>query len=304
MKFIFLLPLIFLFSCSTLSKEQIGALEKFGKGCDSFSRYPSLLLQEIATIRAERGLYYAATLKEPSNHIKELNSLSKGHQADIQLASKCDKSLEILKSYSRSLKLLTTDGKWESRGRELRSLGRGLDSLLLEVNRLKLFTEELPVGIGKSAGAIISYGAERALKSRQHRLARKYILEADTLVSLLVKELVETLQSSNLATLIENEKKGLESDYLLFLSANKERGYNSVKLDREYLLLYERAQKLTSTRGYTVAAANRLSKAHNQLAHSLQKGKDLQELYDSLLLLEETLSKLEKEYKRLLSFFS
>jgi hypothetical protein len=42
-----------------------------------------------------------------------------------------------------------------------------------------------------------------------------------------------------------------------------------------------------------------LAKSHNNIAMALEKGKGIQEVYDSLLEFAESVSKLEKEFKNL-----
>ena len=290
-------------SCSTLSREQLSNIEKLGNGCDSFNRYPSLFFEEIASVRMERGLFYAATLSDAGNRVGELEELYKANEKEVSLASKTDKSLEILRAYSRALGVLVADSRHETRGRELRSLGRALDSLVAEANRLQLFKESLPEGVAKSAGVLVAFGAERMLQNRQHRLARSFIKESDTLVSSLVEGLVEILRLPGVSALIEGEKSGLPADYRSFVATFKGNDGLLAEYDRRYLELYGRVQKLSYLRGSTITAANRLARTHRELVLSLEKGRKGDELYESLLGFEDSLSKLEKEYRSVVSLF-
>jgi hypothetical protein len=287
------------FSCSVMSREQLDTVEKFGNSCDSFKRYPSLFFREIACLRMERGLFYAATLEEPQNRMDELAEIGRAYDSDMKLAAKTDKSLEILRSYSRALRVLVAKGRWESRGREFRSLGRALDSLVLEANRLQLFKEQLPEGFAKSAGVVVAYGAEKMLQNRQHKLARSFVCQADTLVGALAAQLVELLRMPQVSAMIEHEKQSLETNYGSYLRNSGVDGSRPVSLesDRRFLELHNRANKLATTRGYVISATNRLAKSHNNIAMALEKGKGVQEVYDSLLEFAESVSKLEKEFK-------
>lgn len=302
-------------ACATLSKEQIKSVEKFSNACDSFNRYPSLLFTEIAQIRFERGLFYAASLNDPANKIAELNSISKAFDTDMKLATKYDASLKILKSYSHALKVLTADGRWKSRGVEFRSLGRALDSLIIETNKLNIFQETLPVGIAKSAAKIVAYGAETLVKNKQQKLTRSFVSQADTLVQALVEGLVQTLRDPNVSTLIENEKTGLPQNYKSFLMSNSTTfshsnnivspttenrsvtlPFNSLDYDRKYLQLKERCDKLTYSRGYITSAANRLAKTHKELAQSMHNKKRVVEVFEQLSKLIEDLDMLQKQF--------
>jgi hypothetical protein len=290
--------LMLLGSCATLSREQIGAVEKFGNNCDSFKRYPSLLFEEIAEIRMERGLLYAATLQDPENRVEELEAIHDTYRQDLTLATKTDKSLEILRTYSKALRVLIGKGRWQSRGREFRSLGRALDSLVQQANKLQLFREELPEGVGKSAGVIAAYGAEHLMRNKQLRLTRKFIAESDTLVAVLSSQLVEVLRMPHVSAVIENEKTGVRTNYTNFLRAGSAASPAvTTEQDREFLELYERARRLTYSRGYIISATNRLAKAHKAIVLSMEKGKSAEELYDSLLAFADAISKIEKEFK-------
>lgn len=305
--------LMLLGSCATLSREQLSAVEKFGNNCDSFKRYPSLLFEEIAEIRMERGLLYAATLQDPEKRVEELEAIHDTYRQDLTLATKTDKSMEILRTYSKALRVLIGKGRWQSRGREFRSLGRALDSLVQQANKLQLFREELPEGVAKSAGVIAAYGAEHLMRNKQLRLTRKFIAESDTLVALLTSQLVEVLRMPHISAIIENEKTGVRTNYTNFLRATSMATSGSAaspatsgsaalpavttKQDREFLELYERSRRLTYSRGYIISATNRLAKAHKAIVLSMEKGKSAEELYDSLLTFADAISKLEKEFK-------
>lgn len=291
---------LLLTSCGSLSKVQNKSVDSFATACDSFNRYPSLLLAQIAQIRMERGLFYAASLSNPQNKINELNSIYKAFEQDMQLASKCDFSLKILKSYSYALKVLTAEGRWKSRGVEFRSLGRAIDSLVIETNKLNIFEEQLPVGVAKSAAKIVAYGAETLLKRKQHRLTRAFVSEADTLIQALVLELVQTLRSPQLTALIENEKNGLPLNYksfLMSLNSSTPPLSNTIDYDRKYLQLKEQCNKLTYSRGYIISASNRLAKAHKELAKSLYNKKKTEEVFEQLTHLVEDIEMLQKQFK-------
>lgn len=294
---------LFLSSCSTFSKEQIQSIESFTTACDSFNRYPSLFFAEIAKIRIERGSFYAASLSNPENKINELNSIYEAFEKDTKLSSQCDFSLKILKSYSYALKVLTGDGRWKSRGVEFRSLGRAIDSLVVQANRLKIFENELPVGVAKSAAKIVAYGAETMLKRKQYKLTKAFVSEADTLVQSLVSGLIQTLRSPQLIALIENEREGLPlnyKSYLMSFSSSESTPFNSFEYDRIYLNLKERCDKLTRSRGYIISASNRLAKTHKELAKSIYNKKEVDSVFEQLSQLNEGIEILQKQFEVIL----
>ncbi|HCT94525.1 MAG: hypothetical protein A2X19_06630 [Bacteroidetes bacterium GWE2_39_28] len=206
--------------CASLSKDQIKAIDTYTASCDSFSKHPTLLFEEIAQIRAERAFWYSSSLSDPELRVSELNSVYGAYVKDMSLAKKAGVSVEILLTYKRALKVLAGKARWEDAGREFRSLGRTLDSLVRKFNDLG-FVEALPLGIGKSAGRVVGYTAEVLNKRAQAKSVRGFVIQGDTLVNAVTEVLCEVLASPSVNLLIENEKRGVEQNYITYLKATK-----------------------------------------------------------------------------------
>lgn len=290
---LFIATVLIIYSCATLSREQVQSIDKFVTACDSFYRYPSFLFTELAQLRLERGFFYAASLEDPQNQINELNAIHKSYKNDLRVAAKCDASLKILKSYSNALKVLTSGERWKSRGVIFRSLGRSMDSLIVSTNRLKIFESDLPVGIAKNTAKIVAYGAESMLRHKQHRLARTFVSEADTLVQAVISSLVSSIRSPHISALIENEKRSLPVNYKNFLTSHSNAPANSLDNHRKYLQLKERCDKLNYSKGYITLAAKRLARTHTELAKSMNNNKKLGELIEQLTHLVEDIKMLQ-----------
>ncbi|HCV16190.1 MAG TPA: hypothetical protein DF637_07645, partial [Rikenellaceae bacterium] len=58
--------------CASLSKGQVKAIDSFTASCDSFSKHPTLLFEEMAQIRAERAFWYSSSLSDPELRVAEL----------------------------------------------------------------------------------------------------------------------------------------------------------------------------------------------------------------------------------------
>jgi len=298
--------------CASLSKSQMISIQSFSSSCDNFARYPSALFVEMAKIRAERGCYYAASLSDPLLRIKELNSLNKALASDLALAKKMDISFEILDTYQRALKSLSHTDRYNNTGREFRSLGRNLDSLINRYNLIDI-SDPLPLGIGKAVGKIVGYGAELYMRNAQTRAVREYVIAGDSLVGAVSESIVGILSSKSVADLIENEAKGLEANYLSYLRSGEGGGNSGGRDisggrdvsggrnisggrdfygDREYLLLLGRVDALAKMRSGTVSAAKALAKAHNKIATEVVKRKKLKQLYLEIEELNDELSAL------------
>lgn len=289
--------------CASLSGGQMKAVDSFAASCDSFSKFPGGFFEEMARLRVERGLYFSASLSDPQLRVEEINSVYSSLVKDLQLSKRTNLSLEILTSYQRALKVLSGKGRWQDAGREMRSLGRSLDSLVLRFNALGVLEQALPIGIGKSAGKLAGYTAEIFVKRAQSRAVKQFVIEGDTLINALVENLVKVLRTPAVTALIENEKRGLEQNYITYLrsvgnragdAGNRPSGYRE---DREYMALKERVEKLATVRGGVISASNRLAKAHSKLASEFTKRKKLDELYTELLHFEKEVTNLQKEVK-------
>ncbi|MFA6334601.1 MAG: hypothetical protein WCX48_03480 [Bacteroidales bacterium] len=291
---VFIFGVATLSGCASLSKSQMISVQKFSNSCDSFVKYPSALFVEMAEIRAERGCFYTASLSDPLLRIKELNSMSKAYKTDLALAKKMNISLEILKTYQRALKSLSHADRYNNTGREFRSLGRNLDSLINRYNLMD-FSDPLPMGIGKAVGKIAGYGAELYVRNVQTRAVREFVIEGDSLVGAVTNSIVGILSSQSVKGLIENETKGLEANYLSLLKSGK----GDFSGDREYLLLLGRTDNLSKIRSGTVSAAKALAKAHNKIASEVVKRKKLKQLYPEIEELNDELSALRRSAEKL-----
>lgn len=292
--------------CASLSKSQMSTVQSFSNSCDSFAKYPSVLFVEMAKIRAERGCFYAASLSDPQLRIKELNSIGKALSSDLALAKKMDISLEILVSYQRALKSLSHTDRYNNTGREFRSLGRNLDSLINRYNLMDI-SDPLPLGIGKALGKIVGYGAELWVRNAQTRAVREYVIAGDSLVGAVSGSIVKILSSRSVGELIENEAKGLEANYLTYLKSgegSRNVGGNSFSSkdfsgDKEYLMLLDRVNKLSVIRSGSVTAAKALARAHGKIASGVVNRKKLKELYPEIEELNDEIYALRSSVQKL-----
>ncbi len=291
--------ILLLFGCASLSRGQLAAVKSFTASCDSLDRYPGAFFEEMAQIRAARGLYFSASLGDAQNRVGELNSIYDGLVKDQQLAGKANLSWEILVSYQRALKILAGAARWEDASREFRTMGRKLDSLVYRYNRSDFAKNLLPTGIGRTAGRAAGITAMIFIKRAQTRAVKRFVEQGDVLVSGVVFELVQALKNPQVTFLIENERKGLDINYISYLRQNGSHA-NSYEDDKYFLSLKERAEKLTYIRGGIISSANKQAKAHNKLAAEFKKRKKVGELFNELLEFEKEVSALSKEYKNII----
>ena len=281
--------------CSPLSKNQLKTIETFAASCDSFSLYPSLLLREMSEVRVERGTYYASSLTTPEIRFNELNEIYEGSVKDTLLAKKLDLSVKILQKYSRALKSLAHSNRTVDAGREFRSLGRNLDSLVLTYNGLEL-SKPLPSGLLGLSGRIVGYGAELIAHSVRSKALREYIIAGDSLVSPLCDNLSGMMTGPEVKALIANEQEGIKANYLSYL---RTKGADAgISEDRRYLILLDKAASLDKLRRGSSTAVNALRRAHNKMAKDVIRKKKFSEMYDEVTLFSQEVEKLSKATKK------
>jgi len=284
--FIALLFLALSSGCSSLSKSQTKAIDSFAKSSEAFVQYPGLFFEEMAEIRAGRGLFFASSLSNPEIRVEEMTALLSGLANDLSLAEKTNLSMEILGKYQRALKILAGSARWQDVGVEFRSLGRNIDSLVERYNSLDI-AESLPLGTGKLAGRIAGVVAESVNKGNQLKAVKSFASAADTLVASLVSDLSMLLSSSAVMALVQNEDRGLDLNYISYVKAG-------MSDDRGYLELRKRVEALKKMRGNTIAAARRVAASHSKMVAGLDDKKKIDEIFEELLMLERELSTLKR----------
>src|SRR5215203_67240 len=88
-----------LFSCSSLTKTQLAAVNQFAQTSSNFSTYPSKILLELAAIREKRGVYFAYSLTDPELHVQRLDSVFASKKHSLQLSKKANITFQIIDKY-------------------------------------------------------------------------------------------------------------------------------------------------------------------------------------------------------------
>jgi hypothetical protein len=278
-------------SCSVLSQSQLDRIENLALKSDTLTSAPSLIFRELGKIRLERGLFYAASFFSPEARFNEIQALAESSIEDKKRAEKADVYVGILNSYFRALKSAANEERWKGAGREFRSLGRGVDSLIIGHN--ELFGTDIPEGVAKTAGKTLGYFAENINKFRQTKYIKEFVSLGDTLVAECTDSLVSILKSKPLNQLIENESEGLKANYKAYIYSVSQRGHQPrIEYDRDYVELVGRMESVKQTRNMAVSALRAVKNAHHRLLMDLQDpNKDNDDVFGDI----QTLNKLAKE---------
>lgn len=282
-----LVCMLVLVSCATLGKSQMSRIKALALASDSVSSAPSLIFSELADVRLERGLFYVASLDGVDNHLTELNSLTDGSMTDQKISGKVDVYVDVLNSYLRSLRSIASETRWQGNGTELRGIGRNVDSLLYEYNRMD-WGSPVKTGFARQLGRTTGYISEEIGRRVQYKAVRSVIGTGDSIVSQCCDSLVRILDKDEVEQLIVNEEKGLESNYRSYLSAMTRRGvYPSDASDRNYVALRKKCADIRAVRKSCISALKSLEKAHHKLLEEMDSRKSYSEYMADLQSLSE-----------------
>lgn len=288
------IALLFFSSCATLTKSQLELVNKMSITSDSVSVAPALIFQDLAQVRSERGLFFASTLSTTEAHLQEVNAIAKGVQDDAAFVAKANVYVNVLNSYLRALRSLSSTARWEDIGREVRSLGRGVDSLLIAYNALE-WSPEIETGYGVALGKAVGFISQEYMKRRQADAVKEFATRGDSLVAECCEALSVLLKKEEVNKLIINEEEGLEANYKSYLEALKLRGESaSVSDDRHYVELKGELSSAVKMRTQCVSALKSLKYAHHKVVTELQKPKQINEIYEEVIELNAQALQLRK----------
>jgi len=270
-------------SCAALTESQLQTVQKLAVSGDSMAAAPSAMFRQLAAIRTERGLFYAASLTGADVRFAELNALAPAAREDEKLAVRTDVCVDVLNSYLRALRSISNPARWKQIGTEMRGLGKNLDSVILRFNQLDWTDLELPQGVAKLSGKFAGYLSENYMKNRQTHAVRDFVTEGDTLVAVCTDALIELLRKQEVQELIDNEETGLKNNYRAYLQRVEVLGQlPPVEHDRHYLVLLDNLEKAQKIRDKCVSGLRSLKRAHHKLLTELEKRERLDYWYDEL----------------------
>lgn len=285
-------------SCASLTKTQIETVNQFAQTSKNFSAFPSKITTKLADVRALRGIYAANSIGTPELHLKELNSTYDLMVSDNQQSQKVDITFQIIDQYAQSLILLSSTQYVTDIKAQALVTGPMLDSLIALYNTFDK-NSKITVGIGAAVSQLIILGGKQYIRHKQAKEIKKFVLQADPLISMMTANLLEFLEgkhyvkasgdSASLKYLIDYEAAAIQRDYLSFLRQNKA----SIDNEKEYLKLKSDMDQIKSLQIQTITATKRLREAHLQLSEILKKRKKLKERFPALRELYEDVNQLK-----------
>ncbi len=274
--------IIYMSGCASITKAQMKRVNSLAVISDSAVTGPGSVLRVLNEVNLERGLMYAASLSSTEARIEDLNGLADAQAELSRLADKSDVCVNILESYVRALRSISSESRWKQNGTELRGIGRNMDSLAIAYNKLDwgtLYEPSIARQIGKTSG----YLAEQYGKRRQRRMVRSFLEHGDKLVDDCVKTLVETLKSADFKSVIENERTGLENNYRAYLNMTSLNGTAPLPdFDRTYLECRLKIEQAENMRRQCITMLQAFGRAHNALRREMYNRRTYSEFADEL----------------------
>ena len=273
---------VYMSGCSSMTKAQLKRVNSLAVVSDSAITGPGSVLRMLDQVRLDRGLMYAASLQGADTRIQELNGLADATAQMSRLADKSDVCIDILSSYVRALRSVSSETRWKQNGTELRGIGRNLDSLAIAYNKLDWGTLYEP-GIAKQIGRTSGYLAEQYGKRHQRKTVQGMLTHGDKLVDECVQTMVSVLKSDEFKSLIDNERQGLENNYRAYLNAASLNGITpDADFDRLYIESRLRVEMAEQTRRRCITMLQSFGRAHSALVKEMQNRRTYSEFMDEL----------------------
>lgn len=273
---------VYMSGCSSMTKAQLKRVNSLTVVSDSAITGPGSVLRMLDQVRLDRGLMYAASLQGADTRIRELNGLADATAQMSRLADKSDVCINILNSYVRALRSVSSETRWKQNGTELRGIGRNLDSLAIAYNKLDWGTLYEP-GIAKQIGRTSGYLAEQYGKRHQRKTVQGMLTHGDKLVDECVQTMVSVLKSDEFKSLIDNERQGLENNYRAYLNAASLNGITpDADFDRLYIESRLRVEMAEQTRRRCITMLQSFGRTHSALVKEMQNRRTYSEFMDEL----------------------
>jgi len=275
MKFLFFCVAILQITtgCMSVSRQQLKVVRQFAGKTEDFSSYPEKIMEGIAEIRETRGVWYAGSFKDPDQHLAELNSIVRERINNDRIPGRVRTIFKILDDYTRGLVALSSDAPFKSQKVLYGRLGSDLDELIVQYN-LMSNGHKLPSGAGTVLTMSMNVTTNTVLAHRQMKALKRFVNQADTLVSDLCTEMVKFLSSDGIGQLLDAEESGIRESFRFYYT---KRSNPVIESDKEYIGLLKTVEELKNLRNLTIRAAGNLKSAHKMLVAEINQKKSLAE---------------------------
>ncbi len=271
LRFLLLSFLLFtLIGCGgILTKSQIAEVKKFSNASNSYSEFPSTIINAHSKYTFNNELAKASSSTKGEKALAYITNGIMYQKEFKELENQTNKSCKVLSAYSSVLIQLTSDYYAANTQACLENFAGELDSSLAEYNKIR-GTKYKP--IGGSIAAALRLVSSNYIKRKQYKAIKEIVIKADPIVEELTTNIIELLSSYKGEEGIENlnkQKNYLKAWYKSF--GYKEPLSTSIWFAKEIKAM-EATLLLTDK---SKIAAQKLRSAHKTLMENIQKPMDL-----------------------------
>ena len=105
--------IVYMSGCASMTKAQLKRVNSLAVVSDSAATGPGSVLHLLNEVNMERGLIYAASLNNTEARIEDLNGLADAQTELSRLARQSDVCVNILESYIRALRSISSETRWK-----------------------------------------------------------------------------------------------------------------------------------------------------------------------------------------------
>ena len=297
-RYLFILLLVALSSCSVLTESQIKNINAFGASAKSYSGFPSTVLERRAALHLDEALIRTVQLPTPDQMKENLKNAQNAYNKALQLSDKFDLSLQLIQQYAGLLTRLSANNVVENLDKNTTELGENLSSLV-ETYNARVPNNKLSAGVTALLTKAIFLTGERLTRSKQAKALKTFMPQGDQLVQANDKNLVDVFETDmpSLKSELQDERTTFINTYTNVVLANPSRvDYNSIRKYTEALADYD---NLEAMRKACVAAARQLALGHAQLAANIKTKKTVPEIFKETQDLIASVRSLYKLYQGL-----
>lgn len=265
--------MIFLYSCSVLSKSQLENINTFATAAKNYSNFPGKVVKKSQQLHYNNDVLEASAIPDSTQIIRSLTKAKVEFEKGLAFSKKMDVSLKLIQKYAALLKQLSSNSFTDDLGKNAKELSGDLNSAI------SLFNTELsahiPDNVGKGISQIITIIGDRVIKNKQSKALKKFIPIGDTLIQITAQNVVSALDS-DLKPLLEDYKATFQSDFKIIIFNHSD------KIDYNLLQFYIKTTSdyadVESLRKRCIHAANKMASSHTELKDNIMKKKNLTEL--------------------------
>ncbi|HEY4323829.1 MAG TPA: hypothetical protein VGN20_07575 [Mucilaginibacter sp.] len=305
----FFLPAIilsyFLSSCATLTKSQLNEVNAFGQLTSNFSAFPGTIVSNYNQVHRQTQIYRANSLAKPEAHVEAIAIANDFAKVTNPYEQKIDLSLKIVDQYAQGLILLTSNKHNKTLDTAATKFGTNLDGLVSTYNKIDPGAK-LPTGIGAAVAAVITFGGDIYIRSKQAEDVKQVVPMGDVIIEKITINLltflgpiIDTDRKEGLAYMIRQERITIANNYIAYLRLNrddisidrdkenfsgfiKHERFASISDDKDYLKMLQDLDGAELLRQQCVQAVIGLRKAHAKLLQDIQQKVTLKQFAQEL----------------------